>query len=170
MRAFSSRACRALALLASLRVSARRLRDDCKGIAAVEFGLLVPVLALAFVLMIDIAQGIAAKYDTERKMRLAIEGIIRYGDDITKVEAFANKSGNEAFPSSPNAPVNNSTLVVDPYYICRNIDGTFATFTPTQSPSCTNYETWYELTTAGTVTGMFGKTFNIGATVHIFSE
>ncbi|TCD15467.1 TadE/TadG family type IV pilus assembly protein [Oricola cellulosilytica] len=170
MRALFPHISRARALFVSLGISARRLRDDRNGIAAVEFGLLVPVLALAFVLMLDIAQGIAAKYDTERKMRLAIEGIIRYGDDTAKVQAFANNSGNEAFPSSPDAPVNNSTLVVDPYYICRNVDGTFATFAPSESPSCTNYETWYELTTAGTVTGMFGKTFNIGATVHIFSE
>jgi Flp pilus assembly pilin Flp len=154
----------------SLGEACRRFGNDRKGAAGLEFGLFVPVLALAFVLTIDIAQAVSAKYDTERKMRLAIEGILRYGDDTTKVVAFANGSGNSAFSSSPNPPENASTLTIDPYSVCRSVDGTVLYFTSLQTPTCTNYENWHKITTAGSVTGIFGKTFEFGSTVDIFSE
>lgn len=157
--------------MASIQANARRLLRDDRGIAAAEFAVFVPVMAGALLLMVDIGQGVYAKYDAERKTRLAIEGILRYGDDATKVLAFANASGNEAFPDSPDAPENTTTVTLDDYKVCRSSSGSTTKFAAGESPTCPNYETWYDVTVAGSITtGVFGKTYDFSTSVDVFSE
>ena len=74
-----------------------RFSKDGLGVAAVEFALVAPILAFSLIAMVDIGEAVYVKYDVERKLRLTIEGVLRYGDDPAKVLQFANASGASAF-------------------------------------------------------------------------
>jgi Flp pilus assembly protein TadG len=146
-----------------------RFRGDKQGTAGVEFAIILPVLVAALILMVDIGQAVAAKYSVERKMRLAVEGVLRYGDDPTKVLAFANASGKDAFANNAGVTDNTATLTIGSYRICRK-SGSEYVFSMSQTPTCPNPETWYDIDANGSVTGIFGKTMDLSTSVQLLAE
>lgn len=155
---------------ASFLRSLGRYRRDRRGAAAIELALLLPFMAVAFMAMVDLGDAINAKYDIERKMRLAIEGVERYGTDTNAVVAFANADGNAAFSGQNNAPVSNATLTVTPFYICRMSDGTVTEFTSSSTATCPDYESWYSIGASSTVTGIYGKTYNLSTSADLLVD
>ena len=142
----------------------RHFVSNKDGVAAVEMAVLFPLLAMAFILMVDVAQAVTHRYDTERKMRLAIEGVLRYGDDMPKVAVFAN-----GFSGSVNDPSRGGTLTVGPYKVCRSTSDT-EVFEVDETPTCPNPESWYKIAVENSVNGMFGSTFDISTSTDLFSE
>lgn len=150
-----------------LRRHCSRFGRDGRGVAAVEFAVIAPVLAFALIAMVDIGEAVYTKYDVERKMRLAIEGVVRYGDDPVKVLAFANASGASAFKSRDNVTENKSGVVIKSYYVCRDIE---KTYTSVDLVTCPNYETWYNIGVTGSVDTLFGKTFDLQSSTQMLVE
>lgn len=141
-----------------------------RGAAAIELALVVPFMAAGFMAMVDVGEAIKTKYGVEQKMRLAIEGVQRYGENTTQVIAFANADGNAAFSGQNNAPTNTSTVTITPYYLCRASDGTTAKYSASANATCPDYETWYSISASGSSTGIFGKDYNITTTVDLMAN
>ena len=152
---------------ACIRRRSSRFGRDERGVAAVEFAVIAPILAFAMIAMVDIGEAVYTKYDIERKMRLTIEGVVRYGDDPEKVLAFANASGATAFKSKDNVAENKSGVAIKSYYVCRDIEKTYDTL---DEITCPNYETWYNIGVTGSVNTLFGKTFDLQSTTQLLVE
>ena len=150
-----------------LRCISSRFGRDTRGVAAVEFAVIAPILAFALIAMVDIGEAVYTKYNIERKMRLTIEGVVRYGDDPAKVLAFANASGASAFKSKDYVSENTSGVVIKSYYVCRDIEKTFDSI---DQITCPNYETWYNIGVTGSVDTLFGKTFDMQSTTQLLVE
>ena len=157
-------------LVPALKELGSRFRRDTDGASATEFAILVPIFAFALLLMVDVGQAVAAKFDVERKMRLAIEGVLRYGDDTTKVMAFANASGNAAFPGQTAAPTNDAVLSIQPYYVCRDSSENPIVYAVTDGTVCPGHETWYQINATASVTSMFGKTFDLSTSANMLAD
>lgn len=157
-------------ILPAIRELGCRFRRDTDGASATELAILVPIFAFALLLMVDVGQAVAAKFDVERKMRLAIEGVLRYGDDTTKVMAFANASGNAAFSGQTAAPTNDAALSIQPYYVCRDSSESAIIFAVTDGTVCPGHETWYQINATASVTSMFGKTFDLSTSANILAD
>lgn len=163
---FNSRLCRTCRTYISQKSTL--FHRDNKGIAAVEFAVIAPILALGLILMVDIGEAVFVKFNVERKIRLAIEGVIRYGNDPEKVLAFANASGSSAFKDNNDVSENSSALTIEPYYICRGSQ--VSQFVTLDKANCPNYETWYDIKATGSVDTLFGKTFDLNTAVNLLAD
>lgn len=79
-----------------LRATMRFIRD-AKGIAAVEFALIVPVLALLTVFMSDIGMAAVGAMNMESAVRSSIQYAMNGGVDMT----VAKQVGLNAWPEQP---------------------------------------------------------------------
>ncbi len=164
MKNFMSQKVRNISERYNIALQFKSFYADKNGLAAVELAVLFPLLAFSFILMVDLAQAVTGRYDTERKMRLAIEGILRYGDDVVKVETFAN-----AFAGSIEDPSRGGTLTIGPYKVCRS-DNAAVIYKDSEVPECPNPESWYNIAVNNSVTGMFGTELDISTSTDLFSE
>lgn len=148
------------------------LARERRGAAAVEMALILPFLAGAFMAMVDVGEAINAKYQVEQKVRLAIEGVQRYGDDTDKVTAFANTDGSSAFSGANDASVNEATVSVTAYYVCRAADGTTAEYDASANASayCPDYETWFRIAATGSSEGIFGRSYDINTSIDLLAN
>lgn len=146
----------------------RRLADFSaakSGAAAIEFAIIVPVLAGALLLMIDFALAVQMKFDVARKQRMAIEGVLRYGDDKDAVMNFANVDGRAAFNMEAKvANASTPTLAIKRFFTCRSIVGVV---NYDSSPLCLKPEVWFELKTSATYTGSLGKKIDLSSKTSI---
>lgn len=145
-------------------------RSDRSGAAAIELGILLPFITAALISMVDVGNAVYMKYDVERKMRLAIEGIERHGIDSDSVVAFANADGNAAFNGQNDVATNPATLSLSMSYLCRADDLTATSYDAIDDVQCLDYETWYTITVTRSYTGMFGKSFDLSTTADVMVD
>jgi Flp pilus assembly protein TadG len=87
------------------RVFFRRTVGNTSGAAAIEFGVVVPVLALMVAAVIDIGLGIHSKMQLEDAAQAGVEWAIRNGFDANGISsAVSNATNNSSITATP-APV-----------------------------------------------------------------
>ena len=75
-------------MLNRFRSIARRLRRDERGVAFVEFGLVVPVLALFVLAIADLGQGLSQRFTMQAAVNRSLERLL-----VSRPSAGANDSG-----------------------------------------------------------------------------
>jgi Flp pilus assembly protein TadG len=79
-----------------------RVAVDDSGAAAIEFGVLVPVLALIGTAVVDIGLGISRKIQVEDAAQAGIQYVIMHGYDTNGISsAVTSATGNSQITASP---------------------------------------------------------------------
>ncbi len=89
------------------RLLARRLRRDRVGLAAVEFGLLAPLLALLLTGTVDVALAVAAKLRAQQAATRAIEKISVAGSSGTALASIKAEAAAAAGVPLGNVTIDN---------------------------------------------------------------
>ena len=87
------------------RVFLRRAAGNTGGAAAIEFGVVVPMLALMVTAVIDIGLGVHAKMQLEDAAQAGIEWAIRNGFDANKISSAVTSATNNSNITATPAPV-----------------------------------------------------------------
>ena len=96
---------RRLSQVGGMRFFMRRAADNISGAAAIEFGVVVPMLALIVTAVIDIGLGVHSKMQLEDAAQAGVQWAIRNGFDATGISAaVANATNNSSITATP-APV-----------------------------------------------------------------
>lgn len=125
-----------------------------KGAAALELGIMLPLLTGAFIATIDVGQAITVRQDVSKRMRLGIEGVLRFGHDTQAAQTFANSDPDTEFAGTAAAN-DGITVTITSDYQCRESDGSTTAYSQNGN-NCANVETWYSIQATGTHTGLFG--------------
>lgn len=80
----------------------RRARSDCRGAAAVEFAIFVPLLTLAVVSVADIGLAVLRKMQVEDAAQAGAQYAIMHGFDSSAItSAVTNATNSSAISASP---------------------------------------------------------------------
>jgi Flp pilus assembly protein TadG len=150
-----------------MRGLADRFRREEGGAAAVELAIIAPVLIGGLVAMADIGLTIQSKYDVERRARLGVEGILRFGDDKNAVKEFANSNGNSAFGVVSNLRTNPATVDVKRYQVCRVGNQVIKSELLTALACVNKPEIWFEVAASGTSSSLFGGSYQLKSTLNV---
>src|SRR5262249_19083441 len=82
-------------LCSRLRHSARNLRDDCRGVAATEFAMVVPIMLVAFFGTVEFCSAVAV----DRKVTI----MARTLSDLTSQNTWVDTTATTKFFSASNA-------------------------------------------------------------------
>lgn len=137
---------------------------DRKGLAAIEFALILPMIFGALVWSSIVGTALLDKQDVAKKVRLGIEGIMRFDGDVGLATTFANSSGQTAFPSESQSSFNDSTVSITNEYRCRTISSV-SSFSTLGSATCANPEIWYTVSASDTSLSPFGQQTAIGESI-----
>lgn len=134
----------------------RQFHSDERGLAALEFAILAPLLAIAVIGVSDYALRFNAQASLDDALRLAVEGAIRIGDDAAGVAQFLQHSGYNAaetlMSSASTSPASSSggeakmTMSVQKTDVCF-VDGTMSV-SQRGSGTCAAPEKWLRLSGA----------------------
>ena len=70
----------------------KRFARDRKGVSAVEFALVAPVLMIALLGVVDIGNIVYQRADMESALRAGVQYFMNGGDDLSKAEQVVNVS------------------------------------------------------------------------------
>jgi len=87
------------------RVFFQRVAGNTSGAAAIEFGVVVPMLALMVTAVIDIGLGIHSKMQLEDAAQAGVEWAIRNGFDTNGISAAVTNATNNSSITATPAPV-----------------------------------------------------------------
>lgn len=140
----------------TIRAKKNSFLSDRKGLAAVEFALIMPMLFGAFIWASIVGTALLDKQDLAKKVRLGVEGILRFDGDIALAKSFADSTGQAAFQSESQSSFNNSTVSITTQYRCRTTT-TVTVFTTKSGATCVNPEAWYTVSASDTSLSPFGQ-------------
>ncbi|WP_128970486.1 TadE/TadG family type IV pilus assembly protein [Bradyrhizobium tropiciagri] len=83
----------------------RRFGDDVRGVAAIEFGVLVPLLSLMVVSVTDIGLAIYRKMQVEGSSQAGVEYAIAHGFDANAISTAVAAATNSSAISASPAPI-----------------------------------------------------------------
>lgn len=89
----------------AIRHALRRAARDHRGAAAIEFGIIVPMLALILVSATDVGLGVYRKMQVEDAAQAGAEYAIRHGFDTNAISAAVLAATSASTISSSPAPV-----------------------------------------------------------------
>jgi len=79
-----------------------RFRKNTRGTAAIEFGVLVPLLTLMVVSVVDVALAVYRKVQVENAAQAGVEYAIAHGFDVNAISAaVANATNSTAITANP---------------------------------------------------------------------
>lgn len=87
------------------RVFMQRAGGDISGAAAIEFGVVVPMLALMVTAVIDIGLGVHSKMQLEDAAQAGVQWAIRNGFDATAISTAVTSATNNSTITATPAPV-----------------------------------------------------------------
>jgi Flp pilus assembly protein TadG len=76
----------------------KKILGDTRGAAAVEFGLVLPVLAGIVILLPDVSEAGVGAMNMDSAMRAGVQYAMNGGTNVTSVQSFANSN----WPSKPH--------------------------------------------------------------------
>ncbi len=144
----------------TLRAKTFSFLGDRKGLAAVEFAVIMPMLFGAFIWASVVGTALLDKQDLAKKVRLGVEGILRFDGDIALAKSFADSTGQAAFQSESQSSFNSSSVSISTEYRCRTTT-TVTVFTTKSGATCVNPEAWYTVSASDTSLSPFGQQITI---------
>lgn len=135
--------------------------------AATEFAVISPIFVVVLLGVAGIGGAVSSQFSVERKVRLAVEGVIRFGWDDVKIVNFANADGARAFGQTSQS--DGITLGVTKYRVCRG-SGLLQEILMTESAPCAKPEMWVKITAAKSVSGPFGSSLNLKSRADVMAE
>src|SRR4026207_854207 len=90
-----------------------RFRKDDRGVAAIEFALFAPILAMSLVLLVDLGNYAIERTDMESALRSGVQYFMNGGSDLDKAKEVVLAS----WTSKPD----NATVVVERFCMCGTV-------------------------------------------------
>jgi pilus assembly protein CpaE len=91
-----------------------RFRKDERGVAAVEFALFAPILAMSLVFLVDLGNYAIQRTDMESALRSGVQYFMNGGSDLDKAKSVVLAS----WTSKPA----NATVTVEKFCMCANAE------------------------------------------------
>ena len=91
-----------------------RFRKDDRGVAAVEFALFAPILAISLVFLVDLGNYAIQRTDMESALRSGVQYFMNGGSDLDKAKNVVLAS----WTSKPD----NATVVVERFCMCAAVE------------------------------------------------
>lgn len=149
------------------KVRLKNFFADDSGVAAVELAVVAPLFALVLLGVAGIGGAMSSQFSVERKVRLAIEGVVRFGDDQAAITSFANGSGAAAF--NETVASDGVALTLTRYRMCRAL-GVQTEVTIGGLSPCLKPEIWYKIVAKKSVAGPFGQTLDLHSRADVLAE
>jgi pilus assembly protein CpaE len=139
----------------SFKALARKFRRDEKGIAALEFGLVAPILFFGLLSAIDIGLAVNERMEVNHVLRVGAEAAINKSDeDVVLAIMAATASQNMTASTNGQGAAGDLSLTVNQYCACPDateVAVTCSTICPGDVPTYV----YYQLNGSKTYTGMF---------------
>jgi Flp pilus assembly protein TadG len=98
----------------------RRLRQDNKGVAALEFGLIAPIMAAAFILTLDVSLHVVNRMRMESAVRAGLQYLMNNGRDLAQLENIVQLSWSSK-PADADISAVRYCLCSDVAHVCDTL-------------------------------------------------
>ncbi|MEF2554279.1 hypothetical protein VQ042_23650 [Aurantimonas sp. A2-1-M11] len=151
--------------------------------AATELAIIMPFLCFGLIAMADLGLAARERLAMEHKLRIAVEGSLRFGTNITEIEEFLGRTNDSqtaynsvAITEPANATDEEKADLAKPVEIielegCRDgTDQSEVTLHPKGSGHCPNPEKWMRMVVSRVYQGiMFGdRRFETKAEMQVY--
>ena len=139
----------------SFKALARKFRRDDKGVAAMEFGLIAPILFFGLLSAIDVGLAVNERMDVNHVLRAGAEAAINSSDEDVVLAVMAATGGqNMTVSTNGQGAAGDLSVSVDQYCACPNATEVAVSCTTICPGSVPTY-VYYQIDGSKTYTGMF---------------
>ena len=124
------------------------------GVAAIEMGLLTPVILIGFLLMTDVGIAVAERMDLDRNVRAGVQAVMALTNDPKDVKDLVLASTN----GTPNVSV-----AVSKTCACGNSAAQCNSLCSADEPP----SVFLNISASKPYTGLILPTFNVGSQTHV---
>jgi Flp pilus assembly protein TadG len=124
------------------------------GVAAIEMGLLTPVILIGFLLMTDVGIAVAERMDLDRNVRAGVQAVMALTNDPKDVKDLVLASTN----GTPNVSV-----AVSKTCACGNSAAPCNSLCSADEPP----SVFLNISASKPYTGLILPTFNVGSQTHV---
>ena len=139
----------------SFKTLAGKFRRDDKGVAAMEFGLVAPILFFGLLSAVDIGLAVNERMEVNHVLRAGAEAAMNSSDEDVVLGIMAATAGQNMTPSiDGNGDAGDLSLTVNQYCGCPDateVEVACTTICPGDVPTFV----YYQLDGSKTYTGMF---------------
>jgi len=139
----------------SFKALARKFRRDDKGVAAMEFGLVAPILFFGLLSTVDLGMAINERMEVNHVLRAGAEAAINKSDEATVLAIMAATASQNMTPSiDGQGGAGDLNLTVDQYCACPDATEVAVTCSTICTGNVPTY-VYYQIDGSKTYTGMF---------------
>lgn len=124
------------------------------GVAAIEMGLLTPIILIGFLLMLDVGIAVAERMDLDRNVRAGVQAVMALTNDPKDVKDLVLASTN----GTPNVSV-----AVSKTCACGNSAAPCNSLCSADEPP----SVFLNISASKPYTGLILPTFNLGSQTHV---
>ena len=151
----------------SFKALAGKFRRDDKGVAAMEFGLVAPILFFGLLSAVDIGLAVNERMEVNHVLRAGAEAAMNSSDEDVVLGIMAATAGQNMTPSiDGNGDVGDLSLTVNQYCGCPDateVEVACTTVCPGDVPTYV----YYQLDGSKTYTGMFIPNISYASSMRV---
>jgi len=137
-----------------IKVKLLALIRSQSGVAAIEMGLLTPIILIGFLLMLDVGIAVAERMDLDRNVRAGVQAVMALTNDPKDVKDLVLASTN----GTPNVSV-----AVSKTCACGNSAAPCNSLCSADEPP----SVFLNISASKPYTGLILPTFNLGSQTHV---
>ena len=139
----------------SFKALARKFRRDDKGVAAMEFGLVAPILFFGLLSAVDLGLAVNERMEVNHVLRAGAEAATNKSDEATVLAIMAATASQNMTPSiDGQGGAGDLNLTVDQYCACPDATEVAVTCSTICTGNVPTY-VYYQIDGSKTYTGMF---------------
>jgi len=139
----------------SFKALARKFRRDDKGVAAMEFGLVAPILFFGLLSAVDLGLAVNERMEVNHVLRAGAEAATNKSDEATVLAIMAATASQNMTPSiDGQGGAGDLNLTVDRYCACPDATEVSVTCSTICTGNVPTY-VYYQIDGRKTYTGMF---------------
>ena len=151
----------------SFKALAGKFRRDDKGVAAMEFGLVAPILFFGLLSAVDLGMAINERMEVNHVMRAGAQAAINSSDEATVLAIMAATAGQNMTPSiDGNGAADDLSLTVNQFCACPGATETAVACTTICTGDVPTY-IYYQIDGSKTYTGMFIPNISYASTMRV---
>jgi pilus assembly protein CpaE len=151
----------------SFRALASKFRRDDKGVAAMEFGLVAPILFFGLLSAIDLGLAVNERMDVNHVLRAGAEAAINKADDADVLEIMAATGGqNMTVNTNGQGAAGDLSLTVNQYCACPDATEVAVTCSTICTGDVPTY-VYYQIDGSKTYTGMFIPNISFSPSIRV---
>jgi len=151
----------------SFKALARKFRRDDKGVAAMEFGLVAPILFFGLLSAIDLGLAVNERMEVNHVMRAGAEAAINKSDEATVLAIMAaTAQQNMTVDINGQGAPGDLSLTVNQYCACPDATDTEVACSTICTGNVPTY-VYYQIDGSKSYTGMFIPNISFAPTMRV---